>query len=341
MNKKYDFMVYVGRFQPAHSAHVKTIQRALDLADNVIVIIGSANQARTIKDPWTWKERADMFSEVFSNETKRLTFVGISNDVNDERWVQSVQDAVTSISEIVKQQSDIKIGIIGHVKDDSSYYLKMFPHWNFEKMDNIGGLNATDIRNQMFKLKQIDEKNIPTSIVEKINQFMTTETFEVLVKEYEFIKSYQSAWSVAPYPPTFITADAVVVQSGHVLLVRRRAAPGYGLMAMPGGFVGQNEPIKDAAIRELREETKLKVPVPVLEGSIKAKEIFDKPDRSLRGRTITQAFLFELAPGPLPKVKGGDDASKAFWMPLGDLRYNQDQFFEDHYQIITAMIGKL
>ena len=163
----------------------------------------------------------------------------------------------------------------------------------------------------------------------------------MLVREYDFIKQYKSAWEAAPYAPTFVTVDAVVVQSGHVLLVRRRAEPGRGLYAIPGGFLDPGERIDDAVFRELREETKIKVPEPVLRGSVRAKEVFDAPNRSLRGRTITHAYLIELQPGALPKVKGSDDAEKAKWVPISVFERMENQMFEDHYHIINTLIGKL
>ena len=70
-----------------------------------------------------------------------------------------------------------------------------------------------------------------------------------------------------------MTVDAVVVQSGHILLVKRGDMPGKGLWALPGGFLNQEETMLDGAIRELKEETKIKVPVPVLKGSIKESTI--------------------------------------------------------------------
>lgn len=53
----------------------------------------------------------------------------------------------------------------------------------------------------------------------------------------------------------FVTVDSIVLKSGHVLLVRRKSAPGKNLFAFPGGYLQQNESLVDCAIRELREET--------------------------------------------------------------------------------------
>jgi bifunctional NMN adenylyltransferase/nudix hydrolase len=60
-------------------------------------------------------------------------------------------------------------------------------------------------------------------------------------------------------------------------------------------------------------------------------------DRSTRGRTITHAFHILLKDGPLPKVKGGDDAVKAKWVPVGEL--DSRMCYEDHYEIIKHFIG--
>ena len=50
-------------------------------------------------------------------------------------------------------------------------------------------------------------------------------------------------------------------------------------------------------------------------------------------------FYFQLKNDPkgLPKVKGGDDAATAFWLPLAEL--DATMMFEDHYAIITKMVG--
>jgi bifunctional NMN adenylyltransferase/nudix hydrolase len=181
---------------------------------------------------------------------------------------------------------------------------------------------------------------LPKSTNDFLERFKVTEEYAALQREYKFITNYKKAWESAPYPPIFVTVDSVVVQSGHILLIERKAEPGKGLFALPGGFVNQKERLLDAAVRELREETKLKVPMPVIKGSQVKKEVFDLPDRSLRGRTITIAFLFKLAEtGVLPEVKGGDDAKRAMWVPLSQVQNMREQLFEDHFHIIESMVG--
>lgn len=353
MYHKYNFVVFIGRFQPSHLAHIRIISKALEKGEKVIILIGSSNQVRTIKNPWTFEERKQMILSAFPSSVHDNLLIHPLHDkiYNDQQWVCEVQHTVGKHT-----KDGSSIAIVGHNKDESSYYLDLFPQWDLIDMGLIKefdvDLNATDIRDDYFQINPNNEnllvdlhQKIGTKVSPSIEQFLQMfqlrNEHALLIEEYEFLKKYKSAWENSPYPPTFVTVDAVVVQSGHVLLVQRRAMPGQGTWAMPGGFLGQNETVIDATIRELREETKLKVPEPVLKGSIKASKIFDHPARSLRGRTITHASLIELRSGELPKVKGSDDAAKSRWIPLNIFYDMENQMFEDHWHIVSHFLGNL
>jgi bifunctional NMN adenylyltransferase/nudix hydrolase len=254
---------------------------------------------------------------------------------NDTRWLKYVQAGVKSVTGDL--QADI--GLIGHSKDSSSYYLSLFPNWASVSVPNYQNLSATPIRDSYLMGAMPTPERTPESTRDVLKEFNKTAEYQRLHEEAGFIDKYKKQWESAPYPPTFMTADALVVQSGHILLVERRSMPGRGLWALPGGFLNPKETLFDACIRELREETRLKVPEPVLRGSFHSQHTFDDPYRSARGRTLTQAFYLQLkndAKG-LPKVKGGDDAAHAFWLPLAEL--DAKMMFEDHYAIITKMVG--
>ena len=338
----YDFLVFIGRFQPFHNGHKRVIDEALKLSKKVIVLIGSSDEPRSHRNPFTYDERRQMITEAYDN-ADRIIFAKIQDyPYNDQKWVAEVQKTV---SDIVLSDPDVTVrvletGLIGCEKDHTSFYLKLFPQWGNEAVEFLDPLNATDIRNAYFASKGEGDVNfwsVPASTANFLVRFATTEDYKKLVREYDFVKDYKQQWEGTPYPVTFVTVDAVVIQSGHVLLVKRAAEPGKGQLAMPGGFINQNELLVDAAIRELKEETKIGVPVRVLKGNMKMKEVFDHPNRSSRGRTITHAFLFKLDDAvTLEKVKGSDDAEKAMWVPLGEL--DKSAIFEDHYHIIQEMI---
>jgi len=342
-NKSYSYIVYIGRFQPPHHAHIKIIKQALEQAtEGVIILIGSAKQPRTIKNPFTYEERRQMILSSLPEYQHKILHFAPLRDIpyNDQKWASEVQRLANEVS-----YPNQNHGIIGHSKDESSYYLKMFPQWELVEVGNIEDINATKIRKALFAEESDFDlnigRNLPTAIHDWIKAFMLTPWYEQLVREYKFISNYRKSWETSPYMVTFVTVDAVVIQSGHVLLVRRRAEPGRGTFALPGGFVGRNESLIEAALRELREETRIKVPAPVLQGNIKCCRVYDHPKRSLRGRTITHVYLIELPSGPLPKVKGGDDADKAKWIPLNTVAQMEDLLFEDHYSIIEDILGKL
>ena len=341
-NKKYDTLVLIGRFEPVHNAHVALLRRAAELATNVIVIVGSANQPRTYKNPWTSKERELMLRNILESPAFPDDFVytiahNIDTVYNDTAWMQRVQAIVNGNTRVGQ-----KIGIIGHRKEDTGFYLDMFPQWGLEEMDQVEPLNATHIRDLYFKNDanmNFIRSVVPGTVFQMMEGWKDTPEYLQIIREREHIETYKKQFAGLAYPPIFVTADAVVICSGHVLMVKRKAEPGKGLWALPGGFVNAytDKSVLLAAIRELREETKIKVPAPVLIGSIKRSKVFDAVNRSARGRTITHAFLIELPNGELPTVKGSDDAEKAQWVPIADVK--SDVCFEDHYEIIQNMIG--
>ena len=178
-----------------------------------------------------------------------------------------------------------------------------------------------------------------TSDFLEVFQVENSEAYEQIIREKEFIANYKKQYEHLPYAPTFVTTDAVVVQSGHVLMIKRRSEPGKGLWAFPGGFLNAktDRSLVDAMIRELREETGLKIPEKVLKGSITKQKTFDAIERSARGRTITTAFKVELEGTELPRVKGMDDAEKARWVPISEVK--RSECFEDHWEILADMTG--
>ncbi len=339
MKKEYQHGIYIGRFQPFHLGHLQTLKLALEKAEHVILIIGSHRVATDIRNPWSADERLEMIRHCLPPEAQtRVHFLKIRDWLySDNLWLAAVQQQVLEIT-----RGSHSIVVFGHHKDSTSYYLNLFPQWDYFETGGYADLHSTAIRQAYFAGETTDYLNqVPGPVADFLGEFEKTEKYQALVAEYQFLQAYFQAWSVAPYPPTFVTVDAVVLQAGHILVVRRKARPGLGQIALPGGFVQSDETLLDGMLRELKEETRLKVPLPVLRGSVIDSHVFDNPNRSLRGRTITHAYLIQLKGGELPPVKGGDDAARAWWMSLADLYAQEDQFFEDHFQIIQHFVSKV
>jgi bifunctional NMN adenylyltransferase/nudix hydrolase len=231
--------------------------------------------------------------------------------------------------------------LIGFYKDASSYYINYFPQWKLDIIpEHNKGLSATEIRHCIFGVGSNWGMYVTPEIDDYICNWIekNKEKYKKLSDEFDYLKKYKKTWENTPFPPVFVTTDALVISHGHVLLVKRGRNPGKDLWAMPGGFLNQNETLEQCCLRELKEETQIDVALPVLKNSIKKVEVFDDPIRDPRGRTITHAFVIKPGLKELPSVKGSDDANEAKWISYDKLSSIKNQFFNDHYQIIQHLI---
>lgn len=338
---KHDVLVFCGRFQPFHNGHKAVIDRALQMAREVVVVVGSSFAARSTKNPFTFEERKAMIREVYPQDAVKIVPV-MDYPYDDNAWVSAVQNAVNGALSSTWTDFPKKIGLIGHSKDSSSFYLKIFPQWrNHIEVENIDGINATDIREDLFSSQKLfmSADKMPQKALEKMSQILLIgDWWPELKEEYRQIKQYRDSWKSAPYEPTFVTTDAVLTQSGYILLIKRGEFPYKDCWALPGGYLAKGQFIVDNMIKELREKTGVKLPEKILGKSIKKVEIFDHPERDPRGRTITHGFHIDLGfpDEKLPRVKPGDDAIHAEWVPLGELK--REMFAFDHWHIIQRFI---
>lgn len=134
------------------------------------------------------------------------------------------------------------------------------------------------------------------------------------------------------YPRPAVTADCVVITKEtepKVLLIQRGNEPFKGQWAFPGGFMNMDETTEQCAIRELEEETGLKVT------EIQQIGAYSKVDRDPRGRTVTVAYLAII--DKVEAVKGLDDAAEAQWFSLSSL----PKLAFDHEDIMNDVIKKI
>ena len=248
--------VVIIKAQPLHRGHIYNIQTGLEIADKVLVLVGSAFNS---ENTWSYSESENMILTTYSN-TDRVYIEPLADFLYQEnQWLTEVQD-------IVRSYVSTKVILVGNAD-----YLRSFPQWDIYDTGNW----AIEVE-----------------------------------KPQPFIKK-----------PT-VLVHAVILQSGHILLVEKGE-----LLALPGGALGTTEDVlQEAMLKELREELKLKVPVPVLKGSIKKSEIFSK-------RNITAAYYIQLKDNEeLPKAKG------ATWVPLAEFYEMSTQMYSDHFHIVKRMI---
>ena len=344
MKNKKQVAIYIGRFATKHTGHDETIKYCLKKYDKTVVFIGSKNKRRTLKNPFPVEMIKNWIYNDFDCDDNLV--VQAINDYlySDNKWIAQIEDFVYSLY----NRDEYEFTIVGHEKDNSSYYLKIFPTWKVDLLPEFdNGISATSIRNLYFKNVNITDedrleikKHVSATVYKDLIKFTDTEAFSNLMEEKAYFEKEDAKFANYPYKDTlkFNCSDAVVVCDGNVLLIERTRAPGKGTWALPGGFVNTNESYEQAAIRELFEETCIKVPEKVLKGSLKRSKIFDNPKRNEGIPRITNAFYFEIGPDykngypKLPKVKGADDAVNAKWISLAEVRHMV--LFDDHADII-------
>ena len=135
------------------------------------------------------------------------------------------------------------------------------------------------------------------------------------------------------YPRPAATADCVVLgfdgNELNVLLIERGGNTYNGYWAIPGGFLDEQEDGEKAALRELEDETGLKLPHAIQFGA------FTKPHRDPRGWVISIGYY---ALTRISEVKGLDDAAKAKWFPVKTL---PEKLAFDHSDVLNKAFQRI
>jgi bifunctional NMN adenylyltransferase/nudix hydrolase len=324
MNEKLGFLTV--RAQGFHAGHRDLIRKAMLQCDKLIILIGAVNLPQTIDNPFTYFQRRDEIQRFIDHEYSVITRYGFelipvnTYVYSDSQWISDVSELVT---EYAKTNGYSEIIMFGHYKAGNDY-LKWFPHFKNVNIEATHDVSGTLVREQSFKnARHIFEGDVLAD-------------YDYFEKERESFKNY-------PYPETlnFMCADSIVECAGQVLLVKRLRAPGRNNWALPGGFKNNNETSFQCAMRELVEETNLRVPEKVLLGSVVSTKLFDSPHRGagIPRSTLAVHFKINLNPdGTLPRVSPLDDALEAKWIPIGDA-LNRMPMHDDHAGIISDMIG--
>lgn len=177
---KFDYLVFIGRFQPFHLAHMLTIEIALRQSQHVVLALGSAQAERNIKNPFLASEREAMILSNFCDEDKqRIHFVHVIDVYNDEKWVKQVKDLVAQVVGLNE-----KVGLIGHFKDESSYYLQLFPEWTMVELESLkASMSATPMREAYYR-GEIKTQAFPKGTIQFLEKFQKTTIYAELQQKF-------------------------------------------------------------------------------------------------------------------------------------------------------------
>ncbi|MCU0852330.1 MAG: nicotinamide-nucleotide adenylyltransferase [Thermoplasmata archaeon] len=129
----------VGRFQPFHKGHLSVIKEALRLCDEVIVVIGSAEESHTPNNPFTAGERFQMILASLTPEERKNVLIVPVRDVNRYSvWVNHLESYVPPF-DIVFSNS----GLTRSLFKQAGYQVRK------TKAYNPGLYSATEIRRRI------------------------------------------------------------------------------------------------------------------------------------------------------------------------------------------------
>lgn len=352
----FDFMLgaLAARLHPLHDQHVANVRYGLSRAKYFVVLVGSANLARSYKNPLSYEERKSLIEECFPLETAngRLMIRPMPDFYrNNAGWAANtkciVREVAASVGRIEGVEvTDGMIGLAGFRKDAAtSEYLDMFPEWgDIMITERTSDIDATKIREAYFHPEsRILSEHLPTPVSQFLEDFRHTRAFELLVRERLNIDHIAEVYNKGN--PENHTGDLLIRHRSKSLLIRRNGDYGHDLWAFPGGIRDPGEDSLECSLREVDEETGLTklnphLSIDMLKSNVKLVLYNDTKGRDLRGTYITTLFVIDL-PSELPEpiVEPLDDAKFVAFVDH-DL-IEPTAFFADHGLMLHEAMRQL
>ena len=349
--------VYIGRFQPIHNGHMAIIEKTIKMMkenDSFTIIIGSADQERTIRNPLTVEERRKTLEIATEGMSVKIDTINDSPYDYDE-WIRQLA------AKLFKDYSAFgNTTIVG--MEGVEEYVKRLKNVDWrDACKSILGIEG--VEEYVKRLKDITGRDACKSIVfteqdtnTNIHSTKIREMPEIFFNEqctpvYEYLKDigftdiikninkvaddYAKSCNVK-YNTCFMTVDNVVCIDDKVLLIRRKD---NGKYAIPGGFAEPCQTMKQNALRELEEETGLTEKDVVFK---KEPILIDAPFRDPRSSkkvNLTSMVYSWNCKNP-DNVKAADDAADAMWVDFKEIEnMKTSEFHADHKKIICKVLG--
>ena len=353
--------VIVSKFSFVTRDVFHALRKASDENDHVLVCVCSADRSKDYTMPFNKHDRADNIikaigvNDGLEKEDFSICYIN-DNPVNNRQWITDIHSKLNErLKALYVDRNNLVINV--YVSDESNHrYENIFPEHMFTVHKVTMG-NNEELLKDFYGMEDISSYIAPNmcglyDAYRKSEWYdtprLTSEMnsgFDTLKAEYEAVKFQNEQWSVAPFPPTFVTTDAVVYYKGYVLVVKRKGVVGNDLYCLPGGFLPQRDTVEEGIVRNLKKDTNIQVHENILKSNVRKVKTYDDPIRSLRGRIITNAGLIELdnvtTLSGFPKVrKTKSQKEHAGWFSLFEIENMRDMFFEDHFYIIKDLLSE-
>lgn len=372
--------VYIGRFQPFHKGHKAIVDLTVKMmkpGDTFTIIIGSADQQETERNPLSASQRKEMLSIELEDYPVTISTINDS-PYNYDLWIECLcakmlgfksathDDFLEKQEDFIKGFSNICIVGMENVEeyiDRITKYYTYAPteHFNlginshiFSELDTRTSVHGSSIRTLACSEDRGHLENFYSDIKDLVDErvlaYLKTVNFPLIVYN-AYIKGIDYAASTGcKYNSCFMTVDNIVFDKflDQVLLIKRKD---NGKLAIPGGFAEPDMNMKDNALRELEEETGITAKM-LKDAFVKIDELeptlIDAPYRDPRSshkcNLVSAVYVWQSKVDALknfiPYVKAGDDAVDAVWLSKEECEnLPAGCFHADHKKILCKLLG--
>ncbi|HII75027.1 nicotinamide-nucleotide adenylyltransferase [Sulfurisphaera tokodaii] len=168
--------LYPGRFQPFHLGHLSVIKWALQKVDELIIVIGSAQESHTLANPFTAGERIEMIRESLLEENIDLSsiyLIPVPDILMNNVWVSHVRSFSPNF-DIVFARNPLVIRLF----KEAGFEILIPPPYDREKY------NSTLIRRLIIENSDEWKKLVPQKVAEYILKIRGDERLKAIAGIY-------------------------------------------------------------------------------------------------------------------------------------------------------------
>lgn len=372
--------VYIGRFQPFHKGHKAIVDLTVKMMkpeDTFMIIIGSADQQETERNPLSASQRKEMLSIELEGYPVTISTINDS-PYNYDLWIEHLcakmlgfksathEDFFEKQEDFIKGFSNICIVGMENVEeyiDRITKYYTYAPteHFDlgisshiFSELETQTSVHGSSIRTLVCSEDRGHLENfysdIKDFVSEKVLAYLKTVNFPLIVYNAYVNGINYVASTGCKYNSCFMTVDNIVFDkfANKILLIKRKD---NGKFAIPGGFAEPYMNMKDNALRELEEETSITAKM-LKDAFVKIDELeptlIDAPYRDPRSshkcNFVSAVYVWQSKVDALknfiPYVKAGDDAVDTVWLSKEECEdLPAWRFHADHKKIICKLLN--
>lgn len=372
--------VYIGRFQPFHKGHKAIVDLTVKMmkpGDTFTIIIGSADQQETERNPLSASQRKEMLSIELEGYPVTISTINDS-PYNYDLWIEHLcakmlgfksathDDFLEKQEDFIKGFSNICIVGMENVEEYIDRIIKYYTyapaeHFDlgisshiFSELETQTSVHGSSIRTLVCSEDRGHLENFYSDIKgfvsEKVLAYLKTVNFPLIVYNAYVNGINYAASTGCKYNSCFMTVDNIVFDKflDQVLLIKRKD---NGKLAIPGGFAEPYMNMKDNALRELEEETSITAKM-LKDAFVKIDELeptlIDAPYRDPRSshkcNFVSAVYVWQSKVDALknfiPYVKAGDDAVDTVWLSKEECEdLPAWRFHADHKKIICKLLN--